>query len=30
MRFIDVDDFKKEIMECNADPINEFDLGWDT
>ena len=30
MRFIDVDDFKKEIMKCNADPINEFDLGWDT
>lgn len=30
MRFVNVDDFKKEIMECNADPINEFDLGWDT
>ena len=29
-RYIDADDFKKEIMECNADPINEFDLGWDT
>ena len=28
--FVNVDDFKKEIMECNADPINEFDLGWDT
>lgn len=30
MRFVNVDDFKKEIMECNTDPINEFDLGWDT
>ena len=30
MRFVNVDDFKKEIMKCNADPINEFDLGWDT
>lgn len=30
IRFVNVDDFKKEIMECNADPINEFDLGWDT
>ena len=29
-RFVNVDDFKKEIMECNADPVNEFDLGWDT